>query len=199
MQVKRPEPCFAVAWMWCIMCRMERDWARLGSAMAGARRSKGLSQVEVAEAIGVTRTPIQAIERGETFARVTGTMRSYARHLGWADGSIEAVLAGGDPTPEAQALRPEQTEPTVNAPTLTPQLPLRIVQELSAESGPVLDTTVLDLPGATPGSRMIVVIKGAPDASPEQIRADLLAWDLEQRRLRGLTSDQDTTSGAQGA
>lgn len=170
--------------------------------MAAARNDLDLSQVAVAKAIGASRQPIQAIERGQEFARITGTMRSYARLLGWVDGSIEAVLAGGDPTltkpeSEPQTIHPERVESAarVGAPTLTQQLPLRIVQELSAETGPVLDTTVLDLPGASPGSRMIVVIKGAPDASPEQIREDLLAWSKEQRRLRGLDGGKGEAPG----
>lgn len=166
---------------------MERDWARLGQTMAAARRRAGLSQVDVADAIGVSRTPIQAIERGHTsgrpFARVTGTMRSYARLLGWAEGSIEAVLDGGEPKVEQKESKVEQTLKDTLL-SLAPDLPMDIRHELSAETGPVIGTTVLTVPGASPGSRMIVVMKGEPDASPEQIRADLLAWADKQRQLR---------------
>lgn len=178
-----------------MMGRMTRDWARLGRAVADARRALGLTQKDLADQIGVSRGAIQSIERGEEFTKITQTLRAVERALGWQKGSIESVLDGGDPkAPPQKVDQPERPEAPAE---LAPQLPLAIVHELSAETGPVLDTTVLDLPGASPGSRMIVVIKGSPDASPEQIRADLLAWSKEQRRLRGLTSDQEGSPGAQ--
>lgn len=176
---------------------MNRDWARLGQAVADARRALNLTQKELADQLGVSRGAIQAIERGDQFTKITQTMRAVERALDWEKGSLESVLDGGEPKPiEQRTVEPERAEAPAE---LAPQLPLAIVHELSAESGPVLDTTVLDLPGASPGSRMIVVIKGSPDASPEQIRKDLLAWSKEQRRLRGLTPDQDTSPGAHEA
>lgn len=181
-----------------MMGGMERDWAQLGRAMARARRALGLSQIEVADAIGVTRTPIQGIERGNKFTKVTGTMRSYARLLGWADGSIEAVLAGGEPTPAKTEQSRQEPEPSPPL-ALAPELPLDVRYELSAEAGPVIGATVLAVPGASPGSRMIVVMKGAPDASPEKIREDLLAWSAEQRRLRALSSAEGQSHGIQEA
>jgi DNA-binding XRE family transcriptional regulator len=43
---------------------MERDWERLGRAFAKARTAAGLTQEQAAEQLHVSRTPVQAIERG---------------------------------------------------------------------------------------------------------------------------------------
>lgn len=166
---------------------MSTDWERLGRRLAQAREALDLTQVEVAERIGVSRTPIQSIERGDPRAKPTGTMRGYARVVGWRDGSLEAVLAGEEPTLEADA-RP------VSAPAVD-DLPLRIVEEL--REGPLLDTTVLDLSDLGSDARMIVIVKGRPDASPEEIRRDLLAWRQTQRHLGKLgEGDESADSGS---
>jgi DNA-binding XRE family transcriptional regulator len=158
---------------------MEPDWARLGRAFAAARKSAGLTQAALAERIGVTRTTVQAIERGVGADKPTGTMRSYARFVGWPDGAIEAVLAGGDPL---SALAENDAPPGRRQ--VAGDLPLRIVEEIG--EGPLLDTTVLDLTPDGSGARMIVVVRGAPDASPDEIRRDLLAWRRAQRHLQDL-------------
>jgi DNA-binding XRE family transcriptional regulator len=170
---------------------MERDWARLGRALAEARSYVGLTQVQVAKAIHVSRTPIQAIERGDEFEKITGTMRSYARLVGWVDGSIESVLAGGEPLPQAEA---EQ----YRAPDLSTaeDLPARIAEEIS--EGRLLDTAVVDLAPYGSSARMIVVVRGAPDATPEEIRRDLLAWRRAQRHLQGL-GDNEADDGSSTA
>ncbi|KFK87783.1 hypothetical protein IX27_17935 [Streptomyces sp. JS01] len=98
--------------------------------------------------------------------------------LGWAPGSADAVLAGGEPTSLSDASPVgDQTG-----------LPLRIVQELS--DGPLLDTRVLPLSGE---SRMVIVVKGTTDASPEQIRRDLLAWAKAQSVLQELDHGDDSS------
>jgi transcriptional regulator with XRE-family HTH domain len=168
--------------------RMDRDWTRLGKAIADARRASDCTQEQFADAIGVKRGALQNIERGK-IKTVTTTLRVIESKLGWAKGSIEAVLEGGDPqgAPEPEG---GQVGPEEHPLALAPELPLDILHELSAETGPVIGAGVLTVPGASPGSRLIVVFKGEPDASPEEIRADLLAWSAEQRRLRGLPTDE---------
>lgn len=166
---------------------MSGDWARLGSELAAARKQRGLSQVAMAERIGVKRSAVQAIERGVS-KRVTTTMRQYARTVGWDDGSIDAVLAGGEPTTAEQ--------PPGSEPAAAPALPLRVVEELG--EGPLLDTTVLDLPGTR--SRMVLVVMGPPpDASPEEIRRDLRAWRKTEKALRDLDVPDDDDPPAEQA
>lgn len=168
---------------------MEQKWLRLGRALAQARKQAGLTQNGVADAIGVTRSPIQAIERGDEVAKVTGTMRSYARLVGWTDDSIDAVLAGGEPTHlRVEDLEREAAE-SRQARAGADDLPLRIVDELG--EGRLLDTTVLELTPGGGGARMIVVVRGAPEASPEEIRRDLMAWRRAQRHLQNLDDSGD--------
>lgn len=182
---------------------MERDWARLGAAIAAARKAKGLKQPDLGGRVGVSRGTIQAIERGQGFAKVTPTLRAIERQLGWAEGSVEAVLDGGDAKPvetasPVQVIRPEVVAPEVRVglPDMTEGLPLRVVEKLAGE-GPVLDAQVLDLTLPGSGTHMIVVVKGEPGVTQEQVREGLLAWANAERLLRGLPNDPDDSSDGQ--
>lgn len=80
---------------------MGRDWKRLGAAFKAAREGKGLKQAELAEATGQNLSTIQNLESaryGKGFVRVPSSAHLVATYLGWADGSISAVLEGGEPT-----------------------------------------------------------------------------------------------------
>lgn len=160
--------------------RMSRDWKRLADAVEAAREAKSLTQVALAEAAGVSESTVQNLESGVERKRVPASLPKVERALGWSPGSGERVLEGGDPTLTAEETGAPPTD-----------LPLRIIQEL--QDGPLLDTTVLDLTPLGSNARMIVVVKGEPDASPEQIRADLLAWAKAQRHLQNLDGDDDPT------
>lgn len=165
---------------------MEPDWAHLGSELAAARKKAGLTQMDVADRIHVSRTPVQAVERGGPFEKVTNTIRLYAQLVGWIPGSIEAVLEGGQPVTEADAqkyMAPESVQSAVQ------DLPLRIAEEIS--EGRLLDTAVMDLAPYGSNARMIVVVRGAPDASPEEMRRDLLAWRRAQRHLQEIGDTDD--------
>lgn len=155
-----------------------RDWKHLADTIEAARETRNLTQVALAEKAGVSESTIQNLESGRERTRVPASLYRVERALGWAPGSGERVLEGGDPE--------EQQEETAPPPS---DLPLRIVHEL--QDGPLLDATVLDLGGAGSQARMIVVVKGAPDASPEQIRADLLAWAKTQKHLQNLPADEE--------
>jgi len=161
---------------------MDRDWARLGAALKAAREDLGLEQQQVGEQIGVGRGALRNIEIG-AFSRVTPTVRAYARTVGWTDASVDDVLDGGVPTPEAPDAPPETT--TVAG--VTPdELPLRIKAALAA--GPLLDAVVIDLPadeGEDPEAQMVVIVKGRRgDATPEQIRKALLQWEKAEAQIR---------------
>ncbi|WP_328860925.1 helix-turn-helix transcriptional regulator [Streptomyces sp. NBC_00306] len=170
----------------------ERDWERLGRSFAKAREAADLTQVDVAERIGVTRTPIQAIERGRAFKKVTGTMRSYARVLCWTDDSIDRVLAGGEPAPAAAA---GEDGDATSRPVSVPGLPLAILDQLQGE-GQLIDATVIPLPSRA-GASMTIVVRGEPDASPEEIRDALLAWRKARRHLQDL-GDEDAPAVSDG-
>ena len=162
---------------------MDRDWARLGAALKAAREDLGLEQQQVAEQIGVKRGALRNIEIG-AFSRVTPTVRTYARIVGWTDASIEEVLGGGAPTLSA----PNEAEEVVTTTdgTTPDELPLRIKAALAA--GPLLDAVVIDLPaeeGEDPEAQMVVIVKGRRgDATPEQIRKALLQWERTEAQIR---------------
>lgn len=80
---------------------MNRDpevWARLGQALASARRALGLTQEELAERAGVGLGSVKSAEAGTVpKARMPYTIPAIARALGWPDGAVDAVLDGGAP------------------------------------------------------------------------------------------------------
>jgi transcriptional regulator with XRE-family HTH domain len=173
------------------MFRMERDWARLGRAFAQARAAAGLTQAGVAERIGVTRTPVQAIERGHVggkpFKKVTGTMRSYARIVGWADGAIERILDGEDEPPLLEATQSPAAADTVDG----LDLPIRIREEL--REGQILDSGVYELSPDGSDVQLIVVIKGKAGATPAEIRRYMETVRRTERRLRSISEADDTS------
>ncbi|MGC4925627.1 helix-turn-helix domain-containing protein [Streptomyces sp. DT117] len=165
---------------------MSRDWVRLGHAIEAARDAKGMTQVALAEAADVSESTVQNLESGKARVRQPPSVKKVEAALGWAPGSADAVLAGGEPTPTTPEL-PLGTSAAGDQ----PGLPLRIIQELS--DGPLLDTTVLPLSG---DSRMVIVVKGTPDASPEQIRRDLIAWAKAQSVLQNLDHGSESSDSA---
>ncbi|MDX3354698.1 helix-turn-helix transcriptional regulator [Streptomyces sp. ME01-24h] len=165
---------------------MERDWVALGRAFASARKAlDGMSQVQAAERLGVERGTIQGIERGISRAKVTPTMRSYARLVRWTDDSIDSVLAGGDPSLVEADAREART-PSDDA---FDGLPVRIRAEL--RKGQVLDTGVYDLSPEGSDVQMIVVIQGPSDATAEQIDEYMETVRRAERRLRRIADDRD--------
>lgn len=149
-----------------------------------------LTQVEVAERLGVTRTPVQSIERGDTRKKITGTMRSYARLVGWTDDSVDSVLAGGEPRPVPVEEPQSEAKPSGG---VVRDLPLRITQALG--EGPLIDATVLDLGPNQLGGRMIVVVRGEPDASEDVIAEDMEAWARTLPELRRLLEQEGGNPG----
>lgn len=143
--------------------------------MAVARKQQHLTQVEVADRLGVTRTPIQAIERGTTFNRVTGTIRAYAQLLGWTPDSPERVLRGEEPV---------QSSAGQTASAATAGLPMTVQEELERDA-PLVDTEVIQLPD---GTSVTVIAKGASkNPTPEERQRNLEAWRRVQTALREIT------------
>lgn len=158
---------------------MDRDWARLGSALQNARQATEppLRQEDVAKRLGVSRTTVQNIERGKVYARVQPVHREYGRLVGWSTGSVDRVLAGGDPV-----MREGQDEGDfvpMPASLKSGDLPARVVHELERD-GQLIEATVIRL---TPDATLTAVVRGRPDASPEEIRRSVRAWLEAQERI----------------
>lgn len=162
------------------------DWERLGSAFAEARNVAGLTQVEAAEALGVTRTPIQAIERGrqssgQPFIKVTGTMRAYAQLVGWTTGSPARILDGQGPEPATQPVS------AAVADSPRPDLPPAIDREF--RSGKPLDHAVVHLGEGADDTRLIVVLQGGEGATEEELDR---AWQKFRQTRRNLQALGET-------
>ncbi|MFJ8208174.1 helix-turn-helix domain-containing protein [Streptomyces sp. NPDC096033] len=152
---------------------MSGEWERLADAIETARNAKGLTQVALAEAAGVSESTIQNLESGIARKRTPPSLIKVEEALSWPAGTAQAILAGEDAaTPDTSPL-----EDVASA-----ALPLRIVQALG--DGPLLDTKILDLEDDS-GARMIVVVKGKQGATPEEIQRALEAWERTEAQLRG--------------
>jgi transcriptional regulator with XRE-family HTH domain len=169
---------------------MERDWERLGRAFAKARIAAGLTQEQAAERLHLSRTPIQAIERGKqpngkTFTKVTQTMRSYARLVGWTEASPEQILDGQDPEPATQPVSASPSDAKANVPTA-------VDREL--RTGRTLDHAVVHIGGTEDDdTRLIVVLQGADDMTEEEIDKAWNTWRQTRRRLQAIPGETDTT------
>jgi len=166
---------------------MARDWARLGAALQAAREARDITQVGMAEHIGVSRSAVQNIDRGRV-KKLTPTIRAYAAAVGWPKDSVGTFLDGGD-APTASVTGDNVTELRPAEPP-TGDLPLKIVHSLG--EGPLLDATVISLPTTSADVRMTVVVRGDPDATPDQIREALETWRRAERHLQHLDDEDDT-------
>ncbi|MEU1373047.1 helix-turn-helix transcriptional regulator [Streptomyces triculaminicus] len=161
---------------------MERDWTRLGRAIAKARDERGLTQKALAQAADVARQTVRSLEAGEPRKRIPPTLSKIETALGWPAGHARQLL--------------DQPEPTERA-SYAEGMPLRIIQELG--EGQVLDTEVLDLTRPGSNSRLVVVFKRdapAADADPAQLAAEIEEWTRVQREMRRITSRDPNAEGA---
>lgn len=78
---------------------MTSDWQRLAQLVVRRRGALGLTQVEVAQRGPLSLDRVQAIEGMRSTRYRAGTIAALERALEWRHGSVEAILAGGDPTP----------------------------------------------------------------------------------------------------
>lgn len=75
------------------------DWRRLGEHVVRRREELGLTQPDVQAAGGPSTATMRNIERATNTTYRGGILRSLERALQWRTGSVETVLAGGDPIP----------------------------------------------------------------------------------------------------
>ena len=160
-----------------MMRAMKKDWPRLAAAIKAAREARGMTQVELADAAGVVETTVQNLEdENRTYARTPPSLKHIERALGWAPGSVTAVLEGGEPT--------SMPESSQEAPDMAEGMPLLMSSEL--RQGKVVDTVVADL--SRPGARSkFLVIWKTDDADNADITPeDVAEWSRIQRTLHGL-------------
>jgi len=74
------------------------NWNRLAELVLARRRELGLSQMALADKAGVHVTTIRHLEAGRVANELPRSRNQIEPELGWAGGSFEAVLNGGEPT-----------------------------------------------------------------------------------------------------
>lgn len=77
---------------------MDENWKLLAERAVRRRAELGLSQVEVAQRGPLSLDRLQNIEGAKRTRYRLSTLLALERALDWASGSVEAVLAGGEPT-----------------------------------------------------------------------------------------------------
>jgi transcriptional regulator with XRE-family HTH domain len=144
---------------------MSRDWARLGAELKAARERRQLRQEDIATELGVTRGAIANIDGGR-FSRLTRTVRDYARLVGWADGSADAVLDGGEPA--------EGEAPGQDLSGKPRDLSDRVLQALA--EGELIGSRVMHVQGPDGEVTATLVVRGSAGMSAEEVQRELVAW-----------------------
>lgn len=165
------------------MGRMTQQWERLGAMLKAGREALPMTQAELGQRLGVERNTLRLIENG-TSKRITATIRAFAREIGWADGSIEKVLDGGEP--ELAGAQPA-------VPAAAPQdlgLSPRLYREL--QQGRVLENVLVDLtPSGSLGVAVVLIERPHVAVAPDQMDSDMRAWSRVQRQLLQLMAQQE--------
>lgn len=161
---------------------MDETTKRLGEALQAARegRRPRLTQPEAAKQLGVGRSTIQNIERGQ-FVKINRTVREYATLLGWPDGAVERIAAGEEPDADT-----ETGEPAGNS-----RLPLPPAVEYELRTNETLDSTVINLGPDEDDGHVIVVLQGRRGATPEEVARIAERYRKARRYLQGLAGEAD--------
>ncbi|MEV8395626.1 MULTISPECIES: hypothetical protein [Bacillati] len=122
------------------------ELSRLDGAMNARRLELGLAWKDVARVAGISYETLRGVRRGST-AGAALTLRRIERALQWAQGSIDAVMAGGEATPlgdAVQADQPAAPEPSVDprvdaVMTILDGLPRRVQAQVLRRLGDRLD------------------------------------------------------------
>lgn len=76
---------------------MNPDWRRLATVVQQRRRELGLTQEAVRARGGPSTATMRMLEGGHQESYRPGILADLERALQWTAGSVEAILAGGDP------------------------------------------------------------------------------------------------------
>ncbi|GHG15234.1 helix-turn-helix domain-containing protein [Streptomyces filamentosus] len=154
---------------------MQENWQSVADALRASRLAMGLSQEELAERAGTSRSTIQNLESGHPRKRISRKMQEIATILGWPDAHIEQLLAGaasGPPAKEPPSAKPEASAPHAD-------LPFAVAHELGI--GDLVDSKVIELGDSD--ARIIVVVRAAEGATPEQLSQALEEWKRMQLQM----------------
>lgn len=124
-----------------------QDLQRLAEAIRARATALGWSQQDLISRAAssrdpLSRTTIQTLWSGDgTYAPSRKTRAALERLLGWAPGSVDAVLEGGDPSVVESSEGRSERDASVPPPTRS--LPLAV--QLRLEDGRILDHRVITI------------------------------------------------------
>lgn len=84
---------------------MADDWDRLGAHVKDRRDELGLTQAQVQERGGPSPASIRTLESGRAKSMSRSKRRDLERALEWRPGSVDEVLAGGEPAPATEPVQ----------------------------------------------------------------------------------------------
>lgn len=122
------------------------DWRRLADYVRNARVAQGFgSQMQLAEAAGVSEGSVRSIESGKTHTRMPVVMPKIENALGWAPGTARRLLEGEDPfegstnPPMTQEQKDRFRELVLRSKVMSPAVREQVLAEIDAT--PVVTTT----------------------------------------------------------
>ncbi|MCP3758175.1 helix-turn-helix domain-containing protein [Streptomyces sp. TBY4] len=163
---------------------MSQDWKRLAEAIRAARKVRGWTQSDLAEAAGIGFSSLQRLESGKPFTRMPPSVAPVERALGWTVGSGGLALAGGEPRSLQDAVADSDERSASQAARM--RLPVMVEYELAHSE--LLDNPVIEV---RPGLKVVMLVFRDPESSaPDEVASDIQAWTRLQRRLRGILAEE---------
>lgn len=163
---------------------MSQDWKRLAEAIRAARKARGWTQSDLAEAAGIGFSSLQRLESGKPFTRMPPSVAPVERALGWTVGSAELVLVGGDPRSLQDAAQGADERSAVQVARM--RLPVMVEYELA--HGELVDSPVIEV---RPGLKVVMLVIRDPEGSAvDEVASDIQAWTRVQRKLRGILAEE---------
>lgn len=167
---------------------MPHNWKNLGDALRHSRLNKNMTQLQVADELGVSRSTVQSIERGTSGQRVTPTIRAYSELVGSTVEDVYAVLRGPkillSPRP-AESSRLDDVAGPEEA-SNDDVLPVRIADELCR--GRLVDTDVIPIGPVDAEAQVVIVVRAGATLTSETRQQVVGAWRTAQTTLRNALS-----------
>lgn len=156
------------------------QWIALGRQLAEARQAVGMTQVELASELDVSKSTVKAIEHGRPYSKIQPTHRAFAAAVGWSDGSIKAVLDGGEPSKpggrrsQARGASSSDSAGRAAGPSRG-DLPAGLSEHAAyaLSKGRVFDSGVISL---SPGVRVVFAVQADEDVSTEDLAESYSPW-----------------------
>lgn len=161
---------------------MDHAWPALATAIAARREAIPLTQDELAEAMNVGRSTVQKLENPRTtYTKIQPIHREVAYQLGWTRGSIEQVLAGGEPTLRADEVAAASAAPGASMPSGTPQ---RIRRALTG--GEAIDTELIPIDEDSDSGLVMMIKQGDKELAEDKMDQVMRRWVRLTRIARDL-------------